>query len=130
MKKVYNTKPIDYTGCDPVVTEHLKRCKSVYCDCGHGIKDDIVGYIVDDGSEGIYVGMEYHYTKVIPIQKTPYLKKSSEIVSILEREGYTVEEYGFSHGEKRNFTFETFFGCGKEIRVSTEYYEKEWIEYK
>ena len=30
MKK-YNTKPIDYTGCDPVIAEALKRCEEIRC---------------------------------------------------------------------------------------------------
>ena len=30
MKK-YNTKPIDYTGCHPVIAEHLKRGEEIRC---------------------------------------------------------------------------------------------------
>ena len=30
MKK-YNTRPIDFTGCHPVIAEHLKRCEMVKC---------------------------------------------------------------------------------------------------
>ncbi len=30
MKK-YNTRPIDFTGCHPVIAEHLKRCEAIEC---------------------------------------------------------------------------------------------------
>ena len=30
MKK-YNTKPIDFTGCHPVIAEHLKRGEAIEC---------------------------------------------------------------------------------------------------
>ena len=33
MKK-YNTKPIYFTGCHPVIAEHLKQTKSLSAGCG------------------------------------------------------------------------------------------------
>ena len=30
-KEKYNTKPIDFTGCHPVIAEHLKRSEAIEC---------------------------------------------------------------------------------------------------
>ena len=30
-KEKYNTKPIDFTGCHPVIAEHLKRGEAIEC---------------------------------------------------------------------------------------------------
>jgi hypothetical protein len=28
----YKTKPIDYTGCNPIIAEHLKRGEAIWCE--------------------------------------------------------------------------------------------------
>ena len=45
----YNTKPIDFTGCHPVIAEHLKRGEAIECmvwdtSCMSGRVGFVVGY--------------------------------------------------------------------------------------
>jgi len=52
MKK-YKTKPIDYTGCDPVIAEHLQRGEMIACHCfdastGYRVPDQVKSFDVDN----------------------------------------------------------------------------------
>ena len=56
MKK-YNTRPIDFTGCHPVIAEHLKRGKAIKCIVWDNLrKEKGSGFVV-----GYYPGQQYPY---------------------------------------------------------------------
>ena len=42
----YNTRPIDYTGCHPVIAEHLKRGEAIECLVWDGqLEGKVVGFV-------------------------------------------------------------------------------------
>ena len=60
MKK-YNTKPIDFTGCHPVIAEHLKRGEAIEC------------LVWDEEGESKFKAWVYGYA-----QETTYKYKTKE----------------------------------------------------
>lgn len=41
----YNTRPIDYTGCHPVIAEHLKRGEAIECTVWGGSTGGTTGFV-------------------------------------------------------------------------------------
>ena len=53
---IYDTKPIDYTGCHPVIAEYLKRGEMVKCRVGTNTASTDTAYIRDyDAEDKVYV---------------------------------------------------------------------------
>lgn len=145
----YNTKKIDYTGCDPVIAEHLQRGEVIECYVWDGIKtvgDRIIRYVVLYSFDAWYPyrtvdGVIYQHAEPIQLKQT-YVKKASDIVRWLEDNGYIVDVRGNWSPEGGNFArlsfdAQMFQYCGKFAHVTPEapagtYYGRrfldEWLE--
>ena len=96
MKK-YKTKPIDFTGCHPVIAEHLKRGESIECrvwDSGRE-HDKGKGYVT--GYElGIYItsdGLDWDRAEPIPL-KAKRIMPPERAIPLLIAGGWKFNEYG------------------------------------
>ena len=95
MKK-YTTKPIDFTGCHPVIAEHLKRGEAIVCkvwDDGHPREE--VRYVVSYWfktyiSEGI---VEWDHAEPIP-SKGRRIMPPERAIPVLIAEGWTYRSDG------------------------------------
>ena len=99
MKK-YTTKPIDYTGCHPVIEEHLKRGEAIECevwddeDSGHDKrKRYITGYI-----PGAYImpnGVFWSHAEPILIKaKIKRIMPPGRAIPVLIAEGWAFTSTG------------------------------------
>ena len=101
MKK-YNTKPIDFTGCHPVIAEHLKRGEAIKCrvwdntDLG-GRVVFVVGYSASSGypyrcdNAGNSI---YCYAEPIPV-KIKRIMPPERAIPVLIAEGWRFTSTGF-----------------------------------
>lgn len=96
----YKTKPIDYTGCDPVIAEHLKKGESIKC-CFPDREDLGQQYIsyFDAGSPFPYRFIHHNgtydgWTKAAPVTTVTKVKKASEIMKWLKDNNYKVDDKG------------------------------------
>ena len=101
MKK-YNTEPIDFTGCHPVIAEHLKRGEAIDCkvwDDGHSHEEVrcVVGYWSDTYvSEGI---VEWDHAEPIPVKvKSKRVMPPERAIPVLIAEGWRFTSTGFLTG--------------------------------
>jgi len=130
MKK-YTTKDIDYTGCNPIIVEHLKQNKAILCkvsDVDDWLLDPemVIGY----KRAGNHYRTErsfYLYAEPIPVPE-PKVKKSSEVMKVLEDEGYEVDEDGLWKGDGPTFVPEMWQYCGKVVNPDTCFWKKSWLE--
>ena len=102
MKK-YNTRPIDYTGCHPVIAEALKRGEEIECevwddeDSGHDKRRRyITGYI--PGAYIIPSGVFWSYAEPIPI-KVKRIMPPERAIPVLIAEGWEYNKEGALVGE-------------------------------
>ena len=99
MKK-YNTRPIDFTGCHPVIAEHLKRGEAIVCkvwDDGHPREEVrcVVGYWSKTYiSEGI---VERDHAEPIPI-KVKRIMPPERAIPVLIAEGWRFNTSGQMDG--------------------------------
>lgn len=100
MKK-YNTKPIDYTGCHPVIAEHLKRGEMIECRVWNGDKEypesKFVKFVIR-----YYAGSKYPYetyndvyrhAEPIPI-KVKRIMPPERAIPVLIAEGWVFGDSG------------------------------------
>ncbi len=128
----YTTRPIDYTGCDPVIAEHLQRGESILCECtggGGNINEELISsYCL--GSEYMYESLDCAFTnaKPIPRKRTETrVKKASEIVAWLEDNEYKVDCGGHWNGPKIGFANGMFQYCGAKPSGTFDWLP-EWLE--
>ena len=100
MKK-YNTRPIDFTGCHPVIAEHLKRGEAIECrvwdsrrGCDEG-KCYVTGY-----EPGIYITSGgFKLDRAEPIaRKVKRIMPPERAIPILIAEGYQFDSAGYLSG--------------------------------
>ena len=102
MKK-YNTKPIDFTGCDPEIAEHLKRGEAIECivwDCegGSKIKAWVYGYAPDTIYK--YKTKEDKFACAEPsLRKDRRIMLTERAIQVLIENGYAFDELGALRGE-------------------------------
>lgn len=128
----YTTIPIDYTDCDPVIAEHLKRGEAIYCKCWDGTHfDDNFNMYVTSYHRGRFrpyngVGGESIYATPIPPRIR--VKKASEIVRWLEDNGYECDNYGWwVKLDCHSFKPTMFQYCGRE-KPASFFWLDEWLE--
>ena len=97
MKK-HTTKPIDFTGCHPVIAEALKRGEAIECWVWYDINTDkkiryVVGYWSKTYvSEGI---VEWDYAEPIPIKaKIKRIMPPERAIPVLISEGWSFDDSG------------------------------------
>jgi hypothetical protein len=95
----YTTKDIDFTGCNPVVAEALKRGLSIECKAGspYNCKCVITGYLA--GNSYPYVSKNVLYPNVTPIKKKKSevqirVKGPVEVMQWLADNGYFPDKEG------------------------------------
>lgn len=129
----YKTKPIDYTGCDPVIAEHLKKGEAIYCKCWDDYEQDFkYAYVIiyNIKQDLPYKAEFYCYKHATPVLSRTRVKKASEIVKWLEDNGYRVNENGswvHFNFEKLTFSYIMFQYCGKESSDTFDWLD-EWLE--
>ena len=116
MKK-YNTKPIDYTGCHPVIAEALKRGETIKCkvwDDGHPGEE--VRHVVSYWSK-IYVSegiVEWDRAKPIPI-KVKRIMPPERAIPVLIAEGWAFTSTGFLVGPRGVLAPEMYALMGGDV---------------
>lgn len=109
MKK-YNTRPIDFTGCHPVIAEHLKRGEIVKCkvwDFGRDKGREVEAWICryNSNSNLPYIsgsGTPWRYAEPIPI-KTRRIMPPERAIPVLIAEGWAFGDSG------------DMVGCGNSV---------------
>ena len=100
MKK-YNTRPIDFTGCHPVIAEHLKRSEAIECRVwditGHGGRVEIVvGYLASSAypyrCDNTRISI-YRHAEPIPI-KVKRIMPPERAIPTLIAEGWAFNKFG------------------------------------
>lgn len=116
MKK-YNTRPIDFTGCHPVIAEALKRGEAIVCkvwDDGHPREE--VRYVVSYWhktyiSEGI---VEWDHAEPIPT-KTRRIMPPERAIPVLIANGWRFEPSGQMNGPRQTILPAMFCGMGRRL---------------
>lgn len=103
----YTTEPIDYTGCHPVIAEHLKRGESILCRV-RDIKDfdwNRNNFMVESYSNKIgkfvylgyfpssYCGTSFVYAEPIPIKRKVLMSAEKAVVKLIEN-GWKIDTDG------------------------------------
>ena len=99
MKK-YNTKPIDFTGCHPVIAEHLERGEAIECfawdeEGEPKVKGWVYGYVPDTAYK--YKIKEGGYACAVPIPvkvKTKRIMPPERAIPVLIAEGWSFDDSG------------------------------------
>ena len=102
MKK-YNTKPIDFTGCHPVIAEHLKRGEMIECrvwsDKGYHKNKFVFRYRA--GLTHPYETDDWFYEHAEPIPiKTRRIMPPERAIPVLIAEGFTFTSTGWLSAPK------------------------------
>ena len=98
MKK-YNTKPVDYTGCHPVIAEALKRGDEIECkvwDHKGGVKVEAWIYRYKGGSERPYrsgTDTPWKYAEPTPLKVKRIMPPERAIPKLIE-DGYEFDVDG------------------------------------
>ena len=121
MKK-YTTKPIDFTGCHPVIAEHLKRGEAVEClvwDGQHGNK--VVGLVVGYCASNKYqyrcddVGISaWMCAEPIP-RKTRRIMPPERAIRVLIAGGWVFSTDGRLVGPEQTIIQSMFHCMGKPV---------------
>ena len=105
MKK-YNTIPIDYTGCHPVIAEHLKRGEAIECKVWSDLSGESPpGYVIGFSASNLHKyrcdneGVSVHrHAEPIPI-KVRRIMPPERAIPVLIENGYAFDELGALRGE-------------------------------
>ena len=104
MKK-YNTKPIDFTGCHPVIAEHLKRGEAIECRVWDNTDlDGEVGIVVGYSASSAYPyrcdnaeNSIYCYAEPIP-RKVRRIMPPERAIPVLIANGWRFNTFGQMDG--------------------------------
>ena len=102
--KQYNTRPIDYTGCHPVVAEHLKRGEEIECAVRDGSTGGTTGFVSSycAGSNHPYrcntsVTTVWRYAEPIPL-KVKRIMPPERAIPVLIAKGWAFTSTGWLVG--------------------------------
>ena len=111
MKK-YTTKPINYTGCHPVIAEHLKRSEEIKCwvwdnDCCEKPNSCREAWIVRYWKTADYPyrtagGGYFRYAEPIP-RKVRRIMPPERAIPVLIAKGWRFDHRGALRGEKMDY---------------------------
>ena len=113
MKK-YTTKPIDYTGCHPVIAEALKRGEVIECrvwDNKGDVKKKVWIYQYNDHSDFPYrseTDTPWKYAEPIP-RKVRRIMPPERAIQTLIAEGWRFDNRGALRGEKMDYILPQMF---------------------
>ena len=105
--KQYNTRPIDFTGCHPVIAEHLKRSEEIRCwawdqDCAEKPNSCHEVWIARYWQTACYpyrttAGTFFRYAEPIPI-KAKRIMPPERAIPVLIAKGWKFTSTGFLVG--------------------------------
>ena len=119
MKK-YNTKPIDFTGCHPVIAEHLKRGEVIECrvwDNKGDVKKKVWIYQYNDHSDFPYrseTDTPWKYAEPIPI-KAKRIMPPERAIPVLIAKGWVFSTDGRLVGPEQTIIQAMFHCMGKPV---------------
>lgn len=123
MKK-YNTKPIDFTGCHPVIAEHLKRGEAIECRVWDSRRGHDEGKCYVTGYEpGIYIttgGFKLDRAEPIPL-KVKRIMPPERAIPVLIAEGWVFGDSGDMVGPGNSVVTLMFKLMGKPLSDSKTY---------
>ena len=100
----YNTRPIDFTGCHPVIAEHLKRGEAIECTVwsNSAFSKKVVGIVAGYEVDGEYpyrIGptMNSRYAEPIP-RKVRRIMPPERAIPVLIAEGVAFTSTGWLVG--------------------------------
>lgn len=117
----YNTKPIDYTGCHPVIAEHLKRMEAIECrvwdddDLQFDSRRFVCQYM--GGEEYPYIadsGVHWMYAEPIPL-KVRRIMPPERAIPVLIAEGWRFGSYGQMDGPAQTILPAMFYNMGRRL---------------
>ena len=121
MKK-YNTRPIDYTGCHPVIAEHLKLGEAIECqvwDDERGSK--VVGFVAGYCASNKYPYfcdegevLAWMYAEPIP-RKVRRIMPPERAVPVLIAHGWAFDALGALSGEPYCIVPQMFAKMGRPL---------------
>ena len=104
MKK-YNTRPIDFTGCHPVIAEHLKRGEAIECFVGDLENLDkahrcfVIGFACSEKYKYKTAGHECRYVYAEPIaRKVKRIMPPERAIPVLIAKGWSFTSAGYLTG--------------------------------
>ena len=122
MKK-YTTKPIDFTGCHPVIAEHLKRGEAIECwvsdsfvkPCGgNSPRKFVVRYSAGQKFPYYINGDVYKFAEPIAL-KTKRIMPPERAIPVLIAEGWRFDSRGALSGEMYCIIPKMFEKMGKPL---------------
>ena len=120
MKK-YNTKPIDFTGCHPVIAEHLKRGEAIECwtqvckESPHQLRKKWVCSYSKEGSYPYITteGLGWRYAEPIPV-KVKRIMPPERAIPVLIAEGWKFANH-FGHMKHNEIPDKTIYPSAFEL---------------
>ena len=119
MKK-YNTRPIDYTGCHPVIAEHLRKGEAIECmvwDSGSvntQMTAFIINYILNRDFPYRTAGSFYRNAEPIP-KKVRRIMPPERAIPVLIAEGWKFDDNGDLVGYGNSVLTSMFKLMGKPL---------------
>ncbi len=119
----YNTRPIDYTGCHPVIAEHLKRSEAIECwvsdsferPCGgNSPRKFVVRYLAGQKFPYYIDGDAYKFAEPTP-QKTRRIMPPERAIPVLIAEGWVFSTDGRLVGPEQTILPAMFYSMGKPV---------------
>ena len=118
MKK-YHTRPVDFTGCHPVIAEHLKRGEAIKCKVWDDYRDHEVVwvYLYEMGAKYPYrniTGTGWKDAEPIPIKTKRIMPPERAIPTLIEN-GWRFDHRGALIGEMYRIIPQMFEEMGKPL---------------
>ena len=119
MKK-YNTRPIDFTGCHPVIAEALKRGEAIECLAWDSnrvntqMTDFIISYISTRDFQYRTAGSFYKNAEPMP-RKVRRIMPPERAIPVLIENGYVFDELGALNGEPYCIVPQMFAKMGRPL---------------
>ena len=117
----YNTKPIDFTGCHPVIAEHLKRGEAIECFVWDNPlyvdKRRLFVHFYNITAPCKYITEKNPYRYATPIaRKTKRIMPPERAIPVLIAEGWRFNEYGnlVCPGEEISVSAFRYFGFPRD----------------
>ena len=119
----YNTKPIDFTGCHPVIAEHLKRMEAIECRVWDdnnpegGRKQFVCQYMGSSKYPYTYTtdsGAYWMYAEPIPI-KVKRIMPPERAIPVLIAEGWRFGASGQMDGPRQTILPAMFCSMGRRL---------------
>ena len=125
----YNTKPIDFTGCHPVIAEHLKRGEAIECKVwDHKNLARRVGFVVGYSANSAHPyqynnGSTYCYAEPSPVKvKIERIMPPERAIPMLIAEGWSFDDSGNLVGHGISVLTSMFRFMGKPLSDSKALY--------